>query len=295
MIVTRLKGGLGNQMFQFAYAFALSKKHNSSLILDRTFYNNYPITKEYTLREYELGIFPIEQTKTDLVIPCQIKVRNRYLHDLHAKLFRITKGLRYVKEDFTVDPRLYKATNDNSYLNGFWQNPSYFESIKSELIPLLQIKPALIDYKNRMVGEDFSRTNTVSIHIRGGDYYNKGNQRRFGGITSEYFRSAISLISKKVKDPQFKIFTNDKQKAIEIINHFGVNYEIMDINQGKQSYLDLYLMQKCRYNIIVNSSFSWWAAYLNDFKNKIVIAPSNWYGDQPSRSKQIICKDWQTI
>jgi len=141
-----------------------------------------------------------------------------------------------------------------------------------------------------------SDTESVALHIRGGDYLNNLNAGTFGGIcTKEYYCKAIEYIAQKIKNPKFYIFTNDKEYAKKIVNAVldstgeSINYQFVEGNDESHAYIDLVLMSKCKHHILANSSFSWWGEYLSD-QSGITIAPSKWTND--SDNKDIYRENW---
>lgn len=140
--------------------------------------------------------------------------------------------------------------------------------------------------------EELLQGNVVSIHIRGGDYItSKKDNALFGNIcTSNYYKNAIEHIKNSLKDPIFLIFTNDKDYAVQLLN--GESFQIVDWNNGKESFRDMYLMSLCKHNIIANSSFSWWGAWLNQNDSKIVIAPNRWFNDSGIDQNDITPNNW---
>ena len=174
------------------------------------------------------------------------------------------------------------------YLNGYWQSEKYFNSAKDII---------LNDYKcnfkendvNLEVLKDIENTNSVSIHVRMGDYKSSENaDRHFVIRDAKYYERAIERIKKSVDNPKFFIFSNDIQWVKE--NLPLDNSVIIDWNQGKDSYKDMFLMSKCKHNIIANSSFSWWGAWLNENKDKLVIAPDRWFNN--IQAPDVICDSW---
>lgn len=126
-----------------------------------------------------------------------------------------------------------------------------------------------------------SRENSVSVHIRRGDYLLRKHSKIHGLCSLEYYLQAIQFIKSKSKDPVFYFFSDDIPWARE--NFCNPSYKFVDCNSGSNSCLDLYLMSQCKHNIIANSTFSWWGAWLNRNKEKIVVAPSVWFNDQKKK------------
>jgi len=271
MIISNLTGGLGGQMFQYAAGRALSLKLKTSLKLHFTnaLFN--------TQRHYELNIFNIPDnfaTNTDLD---KIKVlRNRIINRL-AYLAEQRFNLKLQKNVFTekmnniFDPIFFDIPN-NFYIQGYFSNENYFKKIKTIVRNDFTFKNKL-DQTNLKWVNFFKHTESVSIHIRRGDYLTNKTGPRFVGLN--YYLNAIKTIEKKLKNPVFFVFSDDLVWPKQNLK-FQNNAYFITNNQGKDSYKDMQLMSLCKHNVIANSAFSWWGSWLNNYKNKITIYPLNW-------------------
>ena len=172
----------------------------------------------------------------------------------------------------------------------------YFEGIENDIKKDFRFKNQL-DNKNLEILNEIENSNSISIHIRRGDYMSPENYNMYGCIaTPTYYKKAIKVIEEKVENPTFFVFSNDMdwvKKNIQINSR--VFY--IDINSGNGSYKDMQLMSNCKHNIIANSSFSWWGAWLNENKNKIVIAPKKWINreDVDSDKIELFCEGWTLL
>jgi hypothetical protein len=277
MIIVSLFGGLGNQLFQYATGKAVAKRLEVELQLDVTHLIDRTARENFTYRNYELGVFQIKD-KIATVDEARRYVPNFWAcSEFTKKLFqlkRIFNGrfLYSEKKKFCFEDRIL-SVKDNSYLYGYFQSPEYFEHCRAELLNDLQLRTS-IDEQNSKWIDKIKKENSVSIHVRRGDYL-KNNPFQVLDVEN-YYRSAIQEICEKVNNPVFYIFTNDYHWAQE---HFSEleNKIIVNHNKDDKSYLDMVLMSNCHHNIIANSSFSWWGAWLNKHTDKIVIAPKNWF------------------
>ena len=172
----------------------------------------------------------------------------------------------YIAKCFELD------ANRNYYFKGVWINTDYFKGIETDIKSSF-VFPEIHDEVNMKWKEMIENTNSVSIHFRGGDYYKNG----FSVLTNNYYTRAISLILDKVENPVFFVFTDDIVNAKQSIPDMDCCYYI-DNNNGFCSYVDMQLMSMCHHNIIANSTFSFWGAYLNNNSDKIVIAPTTTVG-----------------
>jgi hypothetical protein len=285
-------GGLGNQMFQYAFGRALSLTYNTELFLDTTYLESKEHGNNFTYRNFELSIFGL----SDLIATPKILLsigaypktrwefcRFRFLHSLGFLS-------RYIEPNLNFDFDYHKQTKRNTYLVGFWQSEKYFENYRNIIASDFIFKPLLSPENENLISE-ISYSQSVAIHIRRGDYLKSD----FHNICErEFYEKAISKIYSKVENPVFYIFTEDTQWAKENIN-FVENLKIVEGNTGVKSYLDMQLMSNCKHQIIANSSFSWWAAWLNKNENKVVICPNKWFNDNSISTKDLIPKNWIRI
>lgn len=284
MIIIRIGGGLGNQMFQFALYreleylgkkvaiddFHIKKygnQHNGFELVDvfRCKYNEATLEDIYRLSDAQLTIFD--------------RIKRKVLGN--------RKRTHYIEKQYNFHPEILQS--DECYLEGYWQSYEYFQNIEKQITDVFQFE-AFKDAQNRSISQRMAENNSVAIHIRRGDYMNAANRESLGDIcTKEYYTRAMEYIEAEVINPQWFLFTDDIEWCKE---NFPQCY-IVDWNTGKASYRDMQLMTLCKHNIIANSTFSWWGAWLNRNPNKIVIAPAKWKnnGDVPD-----ICpKKWVKI
>jgi len=294
MIIVKLAGGLGNQLFQYALGRVLSIKNNTSLKMDTSAFDH--IAKGDTKRSYELNVFNIKAsiaTKDEINdLNRIVKVRyllQRYLginlnpfHSLHV----LEKSYNFQKEILNL--------GDSVYLDGYWQSEKYFKGISNVIrkdFTFIEVP----NNKNARLLKQISGTNSVSIHVRRGDYVSSTVTIKFHGITAvEFYQKAAKIIRKQINKPSYFIFSDDIVWCQENFT-FLPNVTFINHNHGDKSYEDLRLMSNCRHNIISNSSFSWWGAWLNDNPGKIVIAPKKWFNDPAFDIRDIIPKCWIKI
>jgi hypothetical protein len=276
LIVVKLISGLGNQLFQYALGRQLSLLKKDQLMLDTSFY------KDQSLRAYKLDRFDI---KADVISESQLKTllhayqSPAFLFRVFRKLERnVPKHLRRVfmeSELWGYEPDVWKISG-KTYLNGYWQHREYFESIHSIIFQELRVKSEFTKPFTHYYQQLESDNASVSLHIRRGDYITDQATNDFIGVLPlSYYRQAIDIIKGKVPNPSFYVFSDDLDWAKEHLQLDGVVH-FMDLENGSCDYIELELMSKCRHNIIANSSFSWWGAFLNQNQSKIVISPAQW-------------------
>lgn len=286
MIIVKLSGGLGNQMFQYALGKHLAIKNNTCLKLDLSFFDTQ------NLRSYELNFFNLNDnvaTKNDLslfVLPEKPSVLNK-LKFKFSNTFCNNKVL--IEKDFSFDPSVLE-TSSGAYLDGYWQSEKYFKAIEPVIRDSFQIK-AHIDKINESLISRINKTNSISLHVRRGDYVNVKSTNEIHGVCDlSYYTSAMDYFSDKVYNAFIYIFSDDiewvKQNLkIPFAHHF------VDNNYNNNN-MDLLLMSKCKHHIIANSSFGWWGAWLNNNPNKIVVAPVKWFNDITKDTSDLIPENW---
>ncbi|TDE04761.1 alpha-1,2-fucosyltransferase [Flavobacterium sandaracinum] len=274
-----VSGGLGNQMFQYALYLSLKEK-GKNVKLDTSLFNFAKMHNGYEL-ERCFG----------LNIP-KVKVTNWGILKLRTILKYKFKSIVY-NDKLNYDEQVFKSKC--TYLNGSWQSEMYFKQIENSVREAFVFKN--IDVENQKVAKEIHSTKSVSLHIRQGDYLE--NSIYAGVCTEEYYLNAINSLIHEIGNEQntmFYVFSDDKAFANQFINKLNLNARLVDFNNGVNSYKDMYLMSLCKHNIIANSSFSWWGAWLNNNPNKIVIAPNRWFGNGHKESyKDIVPKSWIKI
>lgn len=289
MIVGKVLGGLGNQMFQYTFYKYLSLTKGLPTKIDLSGFNEYSLHNGYELD----NVFAIEEKIATLEEVESYKTKYPLLFKVENKLLNknIIFGKRHFKENnFFVNKKIFCDDIVDLYIEGYFQTHKYIDYIESNYGELFKFNTPLSASEQKILHK-----NCVAIHIRGGDYLTNPKDRAlFGNIcTKEYYQKAIECVKSKVENPVFLIFTNEPVYAKQLLN--DEDFEIVDWNTGKQSYRDMYLMSLCKHNIIANSSFSWWGAWLNQNDNKIVIAPSKWFNSDKISQKDICPNSWVRI
>jgi hypothetical protein len=282
MIALVLKDGLGNQLFQYAAGRSLAESKNTKLKLD---ISHYKVNK---VRTYSLHHFAIQEDFITENEKLMLRARNWISKGIKT-LGISAPARRFNEKDFHYDPTFFDLP-DSLYIEGYWQSEKYFLPVESIIRKEFVVKSEP-DETNKALLEQIISGNSVSLHIRRGDYVTDTNINSIHGIIGQdYYQKSIAYISQRVKDPEFFIFSDDMDwvKQNLRIDNFPVHY--MSHN-GHQDYEDLRLMYSCRHNIVANSSFSWWGAWLNNNKDKIVIAPVNWFKSQ-YRNNDLVPESW---
>ncbi len=261
-------GGLGNQMFQYAL-YRANKKKIKNLYVDVSFFTRVKCHNGYELNK----IFSLNPRKNNINILKNIVSSQTLIYKQLRKLLYKTSFLFSTDELGYIENILNKAY---VIFKGSWESEKYFIEIQDEIRKDF-VFPAFKNYKNIELKNILKITNSISIHVRRGDYL---CNRFFGGLTSlEYYKKCILYIQEKVQNPKFIIFSND---ICWCKNNLELEKDsiFVDWNIKEESFRDMQLMSLCKHNIIANSSFSWWGAWLNDNSNKIVLAPQRWFNKE---------------
>jgi hypothetical protein len=270
-IIVRLQGGLGNQLFQYAFGKFLSIKYNCKLKLDVSLYKYYDL-HDYSLEPYNLH----EDLATSTDVPNQYLTNKRILKKLFTIGNKYLGKIEIIKEQsLKFDAELLNQNNDIVYLDGYWQSELYFDAISEQIREKLFVNSENIPNSYNKYLQKIRESNSISIHIRRGSYTIEKYKKVHGLTPIEYYNKSIQLIKKRVKSVNFFVFSDDTQWIKEKFNSLK-NSTIIE-GTPEKDYLDIFLMSQCKHNIIANSTFSWWGAWLNSNPDKIVIAPKNWY------------------
>jgi hypothetical protein len=274
VIISNIIGGLGNQMFQYAAGRTRSLKLRVPLKLDTSDFSGYQLHQGFELNRL-FNCYAEIASNSDLrdVLGWQsAKLAQRVLRRPHLK------SLRY--KSFVVEPHFnywsgINQLDDDKYLYGYWQSEKYFIEFAENIREDFTFKLPFSD-QNAEIAEQLTQVNAVSLHVRRGDYVSNAKNAFIGVCSLEYYRKAIEHIKSLVGMPVFFVFSDDIDW---VKNNLALDKTSVFVghNKGGESYNDMRLMSLCKHNIIANSSFSWWGAWLNSNPQKIVIAPRQWF------------------
>jgi hypothetical protein len=254
----KIKGGLGNQMFQYAHGRNLIIANRESVIFDTSFFNfkKTDIDRPFLLHNFNLD----NSSKFE-------RTENGFFNKCYMKIASIITG---------------------NY--GFYQSEKYFKPIESIIRKEFTLKEPLSTTFIEYEGKILEAQNSVSLHVRRGDYVLDAKTNKYHGVCDlTYYQDAIKYINEKIESPSFFVFSDD----IEWLkNNLKINDIIFVSNPEVKEYEDLILMSKCKNHIIANSTFSWWGAWLNQNPDKIVIAPKQWTTKKTSDELDILPKEW---
>ena len=279
MIIVKIIGGLGNQMFQYAYAKALEKK-GCKVKIDISAFDTYKLHGGYQLDKYNI----------DLQVSSYEENRKFHKNYFLTKLLIVNSKILKEKS-FAFDVNLLDM-EDHNYVSGYFQSENYFIHIRNLLLEQFVIKEDISSYGKKVQKSIVNLKNSCSVHVRRGDYLEGKNASIHGLLNLDYYKKSIEYIKSKDKNISLFIFSDDIDWVKENFKLDNATY--IESKDRILPHEDMYLMSLCKNNIIANSSFSWWGAWLNRFKDKIVISPKRWFSDEKleKQSKDIIPIEW---
>lgn len=274
MVIIQLTGGLGNQMFQYATARRLAWFFETPLKLDVTLYQYDP------LRTFGLHHFKISGEIAD-----------------PEEIFWI-KQIKHLKEQgFSVNWELihgFSPEEPDVYLEGYWQSEKYFRDIREIICEEFSLKEEL-DAENLEYLERIKTSESVSIHIRRGDYVTNPTVNYLHGVCIlDYYSRAMEAMAQCLEEPHFFIFSDDIQWGKDNLPR-DYPLTFVDINGPDRDFYDLFLIRHCKHHIIANSSFSWWGAWLSDHPGKLVYAPQKWFQGYSHDTRDLLPEHWNRI
>jgi hypothetical protein len=286
MIIVRLAGGLGNQMFQYAAGMALAIRHRVPIRFDRWTDKKRQLELP---RVFGLDLPRASQSEMGQVLGwCAPSLVRRVMA---RPLFRSLRPASWVVEPHFHYWPGFEAVGPVAYLDGYWQSARYFADIEPELRAQFRFAPPL-DARSTELAAQMASCNSVSVHVRRGDFARDPTVQRVHGVDlSGYYPAAVAEILQRVPSPHFFVFSDEPEWAA---HHLALPGEVtvVDHNRGADSYRDMQLMAACRHHIIANSTFSWWGAWLNPSPKKIVIAPRQWFRVATFDPKDLYCPGW---
>ena len=257
-----------------------------ALQIDLSYLQTEQFKKAHTIRAFELD---------KLHISAKIASENQ-LALIKRKCWKnIFRPVCIKEKNFRFNPNVLHV-RQNCILDGFWQCEKYFINIKEILFEEFTFQKTISDIDLQKIQTEIQTTNSVSIHFRRGDYLSNNNANKSHGVCSmEYYQKAVQFIAEKVNDPVFFVFSDD----IEWVkDNFKCEFPVHYIEKSDENiHSDFQLMSLCKHNIVANSSYSWWAAWLNRNEAKLVIAPKRWFADEKNQSQaeDLIPQSWIKI
>lgn len=276
MITMRIKGGLGNQLFQYAAAYSLAKRLNQPFQFDVAFTNNMT-ARTYKFSELNVDV---DTTVSDKLLPKKIRfIKNKYIN----KLCRVLNLSKHKCEDYlywieTKDiwqPDFFTIETGNLYVDGYFQSEEYFKDFRTDLLKQFTPRYSLEDDYQKILFE-IKRVNAVAVHVRRGDFKKDNNPFHYL-LDEQYYQNAVKYVKKCVNNPVFFVFSNDMNWVKENIGK-SIDFKFVNLKSVHSDVDELMLMKNCNHIIAANSTFSWWAAWLNEKEEGIKIVPRKKYG-----------------
>lgn len=287
-IILKLKYGFGNQLYQYACAYAMAKRENRKLYMDLSFYDGTGLQNHevYLLDQLKIAATPVFRSsglqKSDNIVLKRIaKVENYIRRGGKCAYYSVWSPQKYRKIDLSNEKR-------NVYLEGWFQSYKYFEDYQDDIRNMYQPSFPITEKMQEWMKKIASTENSTSLHIRRGDYITDYGS----AIGMNYYRRAMEYIQSYNSNTHFFIFSDDIEWAKENIKQQNIHF----VSDGSMNMLEeFFVMSSCKNQIISNSSFSWWAAWLNTNKNKIVVAPCIEKSKAGDWKKESYPMDWYTI
>lgn len=285
-IIVNMACGLANRMFQYTYYLFLKEKGYNVQV---DFYQSAKLAHEKVAWN---DIFPtakIEQASYFDVL--RLAGGSDLLSKVRRKFLPALSGV--VNMSTAFDASLPERNEKDKYIIGVFQNAAIVEAVKKKVKECFSFVPFSDDF-NKAMAMELMECNSVGIHVRKGkDYMNRIWYQNTCPV--EYYHKAIDRIKELVDNPKFFVFTDNPQWVKE--NFVGINYKLVDGNpaDGWGSHFDMQLMSMCKHNIISNSTYSWWGAFLNSNDDKIVVCPKIWFNPascEDYTSCKLLCKNW---
>lgn len=289
MKIVNILGGLGNQMFEYAMYLALKEAHpDEEVLLCRRSYkgyhlhNGYELDRIFDIQAPEASLWQLAKVAYPFINYRTWQVMRHWLPQRKSMTIADT-NIQYNYHDV--------IRTDSLFYDGYWQNEGYFKPIREKVLESFSF-PEILDENNRRLSAKILSKNAVSCHVRRGDYL---KNQIYCVCNSHYYKEAINKMNTLVVPDLYCIFSDDitwcRENLMDIIGNKEVVF--VDWNKGQNSFRDMQLMSLCEHNIIANSSFSWWGAWLNDNKNKVVVAPKMWMNKELVSNP--LCDSWVKV
>lgn len=282
-------GGMGNQLFQYAIGRSLAIRNESEFKMDILGYADQG--ELLTPRLYALNIFSVQENFASEKEIEKLKSNTSGSVVLALQRFGFFKKSNsfVIEPHFNFSSEILESGN-NIYLQGYWQTEKYFKDVEDVIRKEFTLKEKF-SIEEKEITKEIKNSNAVSLHIRRGDYVSSATTSKFHGICSlDYYEKAVRHIAEKTENPVFYIFSDDIAWVKE---NLKIDFPTKYVSDGiLKDYEELTLMSYCKHNIIANSSFSWWGAWLNANPEKIVIAPKQWFADQSVNTSDVVPETW---
>lgn len=292
-VIVSLKGGLGNQLFQYAAGRALAKRSGASLVLDLAWFSEVLDLAGATVRSYALEPFGLGVQTRSKVLPVEQSsgLVGRLLRRMRIRFPVRRDGVRLIAElAYSFDPQVL-GLQSPVWLDGYWQSYKYFadcaDTIRREIGT-----PHLLSAESSAMLARIQACDAICIHVRRGDYVSSPSASAVHGVCDlDYYQKGFTLAVKGTVEPHCFVFSDDPAWVRENMA-FAAPTTVVDVNGTDAPHQDLWLMAACRHFVIANSSLSWWAAWLGAREGKRVVAPMRWFREGGTDTSDLIPPDW---
>jgi hypothetical protein len=285
MIITEINGGLGNQLFQYAAGLSLAEKHQTQFKINVDF-KQADTSRTLGLSHFNIFLESATPEEIKHYSPTSILFK-KILSYLPLALQKF-----YKERQFSYQPDFEKL-GPNVYLKGYWQSERYFSTIATQVKDIFTLQPHF--YSNILpLIEEIKQTESVSIHVRKGDYLLHPYSDYYATLESAYYNNALAALQDNLPQLKLYVFTDDPKWVKENLA-LPIPYTLISGVQTRSMYEDFQAMLSCKYHIIANSSFSWWTAWLSAREGKKVVAPKEWFKNGPSDTADLIPKSWLIV
>jgi hypothetical protein len=290
MIISRINGGLGNQMFQYAFGRALAIARGTDLSVGLDAFRGYTLHNGFELaRIFDINAHTANESDYRKVLGVRGIEKNR--RALIRKRFSWFRGSRVVVEPHYHYWEDAAGLPEDCYVVGYWQSERYFQAFQDLIREDFSFRTPMSP-QNQKTYDKISSCEAISLHIRRGDYISDQNTFNTHGVCSmDYYEKALEFIYRQCNNPVLFVFSDDMAWVKENFNFDKQSYFIEN-NCGDDSYNDMRLMSSCKHHILANSSFSWWGAWLNSSAEKVVVTPRCWFASDRFDTRDLIPAEW---
>lgn len=292
MIISRIDGGLGNQMFQYAYAYYLASKHNAPLMLDTGSYDAQP-QHGYLLNHFNISASLLPNTEQHRLPRRYRSTSYKNTRTLVQRLLPLSVLRRHKQTEFGFSSRHLSVPN-HCYLVGYWQSQKFFPGLREELLKQFQPREPISEVTQRVL-DRIQSTNSVAVHVRRGDYVTNSEAAKiYCHLPTCYYTDAISDWAASQVQPEVFVFSNDIawcQHELQL--PYPVTF--VDHNTNANAHEDMVLMSHAKCCVIANSTFSWWGAWLNQRDDCTIYAPDRWFQSGTLDGSDIVPENWQRL
>jgi len=294
MIIVQLMGGLGNQMFQYAAARRLAKKNQTTMKMDLGFLLDRTPRENFVYRDYQLNLFNIQEKIAD---PDEAAFFSGRQSGFFQKgVTRFKTGCLLEKPVYVQEPHVHfypelLSAPKNAYLDGYWQSEKYFKDIETIIRAEFTFRKDL-DEKCQELARKIQSVNSLCVNVRRGDFVANPTH---GTMRIQYYQDGLKRLVDKISSLQIFVFSDDIQWCKQNLIFETPTFFVGDDYAGEKFGDYLHLMTLCKYFIIPNSAFGWWAAWLCSFPEKTIIAPKQWFQDDQHDTRDVIPDHWIRI